>query len=67
MIAGMYLGEITRLVISDWISTGELFAGKTSTLLETAYSFDTANMSRIERYVSLYLRLAIPLIPQTLQ
>lgn len=50
MIAGMYLGEITRLVMCDWISTGELFAGKTSALLETANSFDTANMSRIERY-----------------
>jgi hexokinase len=49
MISGMYLGEITRLVLIDLISTGELFAGKSSLILETPYSFDTANMSRIER------------------
>jgi hexokinase len=50
MISGLYLGEITRLLMVDLISTGELFAGRTSTLLETPYSFETANMSRIERY-----------------
>jgi hexokinase len=55
MISGMYLGEITRLVMADLISTGELFAGRTSTLLETPYSFETANMSRIERYPLHYL------------
>jgi len=49
MISGMYLGEITRLVMIDLISTGELFAGKGSEELSKRYNFDTANMSRIER------------------
>jgi hexokinase len=30
MISGMYLGEITRLILMDLISTGELFAGEGS-------------------------------------
>ena len=51
MISGMYLGEITRLVLCDLISTGELFAGRSSTTMETQDSFETANMSRIERYI----------------
>ncbi|KAJ3190613.1 glucokinase [Irineochytrium annulatum] len=49
LISGMYLGEICRLVLLDLIKTGELFSGKTSTVLETKYAFETANMSRIER------------------
>ncbi|EGF82377.1 hypothetical protein BATDEDRAFT_15828 [Batrachochytrium dendrobatidis JAM81] len=49
MVSGMYLGEIMRLILVDLVSTGELFSGVSSSILETAYSFDTANMSRIER------------------
>ncbi|KAJ3036807.1 hexokinase A [Rhizophlyctis rosea] len=49
MISGMYLGEITRYIMLDLISTGELFRGQRSEELEKPYNFDTANMSRIER------------------
>ncbi|KAJ3053923.1 glucokinase [Rhizophlyctis rosea] len=49
MISGMYLGEITRYIMLDLISTGELFRGQRSVELEKPYNFDTANMSRIER------------------
>jgi hexokinase len=50
MISGMYLGEITRLIIDDLTKTGELFGANGSTKLETPNSFETAHMSRIERY-----------------
>ncbi|RKO87403.1 hypothetical protein BDK51DRAFT_16571 [Blyttiomyces helicus] len=49
MISGLYLGEITRYVLVDLISTGELFRGRGSAALAKPYNFDTANMSRIER------------------
>ena len=49
MIAGMYLGEIVRIILIDLISMGELFRGVGSDELEIPYSFDTAYMSRIER------------------
>lgn len=49
MISGMYLGELTRLICVDLIKKGELFGGRSSEKFETAHSFDTAYMSRIER------------------
>lgn len=49
MISGFYLGELTRYIMIDLISTGELFGGKTSAKLEIEHSFETALMSRIER------------------
>ncbi|KAJ3277742.1 hexokinase A [Borealophlyctis nickersoniae] len=49
MISGMYLGEITRYVLLDLIATGELLRGQEVPELKKQYSFDTANMSRIER------------------
>ncbi|KAI9208095.1 uncharacterized protein BJ171DRAFT_455335 [Polychytrium aggregatum] len=49
LISGMYLGEITRQVIVDLISTGELFRGQSSPAINKGYSFETAFMSRIER------------------
>jgi hexokinase len=49
MISGMYLGEITRLVIVDLIKSGELFGGKGSPVLDKKNAFDTAHMSRVER------------------
>ena len=55
MISGLYLGEIVRLVIVDLISTGELFSGCSSKVLETKNSIDTSHMSRIERDHSLEL------------
>ena len=55
MISGFYLGEIVRLVILDIISTGELFEGCTSNVLQIQNSIDTAHLSRIERDHSLEL------------
>jgi hexokinase len=49
MIAGMYLGEIVRIILSDLIYTGELFRGAGSDELNIPYGFDTSYMSRIER------------------
>lgn len=51
----MYLGEIVRYILVDLISTGEIFMGASSDLLNEPYSFDTAHMSRIERDHSLEL------------
>ncbi|KAJ3216777.1 hexokinase A [Dinochytrium kinnereticum] len=49
LISGLYLGEIVRYVMIDLVKTGELFQGVSSPELNTAYKFDTAFMSRIER------------------
>lgn len=64
MISGMYLGEITRLILVDLISTGELFHGSGSEELKRPYNFETANMSRIERYSLLVFdRIVFQLVP----
>lgn len=55
MVSGMYLGELSRYIILDLISSGDLFKGEKSELLETPYAFLTAYMSRIERDHSLDL------------
>ncbi|KAI9100401.1 hypothetical protein DFS34DRAFT_614486 [Phlyctochytrium arcticum] len=55
MISGMYLGEITRQILLDLISTGEIFGGRHCSALEAPYSFETAYMSRIERDHSMEL------------
>jgi hexokinase len=55
MISGMYLGEITRYIILDLVSSGDLFKGNKSDLLDEQHSFLTAHMSRIERDHSLEL------------
>ncbi|KAI8999540.1 hexokinase-domain-containing protein [Gaertneriomyces semiglobifer] len=55
MISGFYLGDITRHVMLELISTGELFGGKHCPKLEEPHSFDTALMSRIERDHSIQL------------
>jgi hexokinase len=49
MISGMYLGEITRLVLVDLTKTGVLFNGNGGSQLFRKDAFDTAHMSRIER------------------
>ena len=49
MISGMYLGDITRLVIVDLIKSGELFSGSGSKIFEKYGAFETAHMSRVER------------------
>ena len=49
LISGRYLGEILRLVICDLIDEGVLFLGQNTYKIETAYSFDTAFLSLMER------------------
>lgn len=48
MIAGLYLGEVFRLIICDLIDTGDLFLGQNTYKLEKAYAFDTAFLSLME-------------------
>lgn len=48
MIAGLYLGEVFRLVLTELIDSGDLFLGQNTYKLETAYSFDTAFLSLME-------------------
>lgn len=48
MIAGLYLGEIFRLVLMEMIDAGDLFLGQDTYKLEKAYAFDTAFLSLME-------------------
>lgn len=48
MIAGLYLGELFRLVICDLIDEGVLFLGQNTYKLEKENVFDTAFLSLIE-------------------
>ncbi|KAF9114944.1 glucokinase [Mortierella sp. AM989] len=48
MIAGMYLGEITRSVLINLIDRRLLFGGKISSDLNQMWTFETAYMSSIE-------------------
>lgn len=50
MISGLYMGELTRVIMMDLVASGNLFKGIGSTQLGTRHLFDTAYMSRIERY-----------------
>lgn len=52
MIAGLYLGEVFRLVICELIDEGDLFLGQITYKIEKPYAFDTAFLSLIEAYVS---------------
>lgn len=51
MIAGLYLGEIFRLVLCELIDEGLLFLGQNTYKVEKPYAFDTAFLSLIERCV----------------
>ena len=51
MIAGLYLGEVFRLIVCDLIDSGDLFLGQNTYKLEKAYAFDTAFLSLMERQV----------------
>lgn len=51
MIAGLYLGELFRLVVCELIDSGDLFLGQNTYKLEKAYAFDTAFLSLMEAYV----------------
>ena len=48
MIAGLYLGEVFRLVMMDMIEEGILFLGQNTYKLEKPFCFDTAFVSLIE-------------------
>ncbi|BGO99582.1 Hexokinase-2 [Rhodotorula toruloides] len=48
MIAGLYLGEIFRLVMCELIDEGILFLGQETYKVEKPYVFDTAFLSLIE-------------------
>ncbi|WVN87250.1 uncharacterized protein L203_102427 [Cryptococcus depauperatus CBS 7841] len=48
MIAGLYLGEIFRLVLCELIDGGDLFLGQNTDKLEKTYAFDTAFLSLME-------------------
>lgn len=48
MVSGMYLGEITRLVIKDLIKRKMLFEGKSFPVFDKAKNFKSEYMSKIE-------------------
>ena len=48
MIAGLYLGEVFRLVLCELIDDGELFLGQITYKIEIPFAFDTAFLSLIE-------------------
>lgn len=48
MIAGLYLGEVFRLVLCDMIEEGVLFHGQNTYKLDKPFCFDTALVSLIE-------------------
>lgn len=49
MVAGLYLGEIVRLILVDFLDRRLLFDAHYSTELNKAYNFESAYMSAIER------------------
>ncbi|KAG0152504.1 hypothetical protein CROQUDRAFT_649931 [Cronartium quercuum f. sp. fusiforme G11] len=48
MIAGLYLGEIFRLIVVEMIEEGILFLGQNTYKIEKTFCFDTAFLSLIE-------------------
>ncbi|WFD44749.1 hexokinase [Malassezia psittaci] len=48
LTAGLYLGEIFRLVLCDLVDEGVLFLGQQTYKIEKPFSFDTAFLSLIE-------------------
>lgn len=55
MISGRYLGEILRLIICELIDEGVVFLGQNTYKIEIPYSFDTAFLSLMERFVFHFL------------
>jgi hexokinase len=51
MIGGMYLGEVVRITVVDLMASGLIFPNveNVGNVLGSAYKFETAYMSRIER------------------
>jgi len=50
MVSGLYMGELVRLAIVDYVENCNLFNGKLPEGLEVPYSFTSILMSDIERY-----------------
>ena len=48
MIAGLYLGEVFRLIMMEMVDEGVLFLGQNTYKLEKPFCFDTAFVSLIE-------------------
>ncbi|WFD29856.1 hexokinase [Malassezia sp. CBS 17886] len=48
MIAGLYLGELFRLIMCDLVDEGVLFLGQQTYKIEKPFCFDTAFLSLIE-------------------
>ncbi|RUS27924.1 hypothetical protein BC938DRAFT_482559 [Jimgerdemannia flammicorona] len=51
MMSGMYLGELFRLIASEFIKRGHLFGGQVPKGWDVAYSFETASMGNLERSI----------------
>ncbi|KAG0056065.1 glucokinase [Gryganskiella cystojenkinii] len=66
MIAGMYLGEITRNVLLNLIDRRLLFQGQTSPDLNQMWTFETAYMSAIEADTSPRLHATRKILESTL-
>lgn len=66
MISGMYMGELTRLVLEKVVNAGLLFGGKCPSDLKKRGKFFTKYVSEIEKWVSRsrigYLFLAIEIL-----
>lgn len=48
MIAGLYLGELFRLCLSEMIDEGKIFVGQNTYKLDSPFVFDTAFLSLME-------------------
>uniref|UniRef100_A0A1A9WH76 Phosphotransferase n=1 Tax=Glossina brevipalpis TaxID=37001 RepID=A0A1A9WH76_9MUSC len=48
MVAGMYMGEIVRLIMIECINAGAMFKGNMSEQIQKQMSFETTHMSQIE-------------------
>ncbi|KAJ9101722.1 hypothetical protein QFC21_003061 [Naganishia friedmannii] len=48
MIAGLYLGEVFRLVLIEMIDAGDLFSGQNTSKLAKEYALDTSFLSLME-------------------
>jgi len=49
MVSGLYLGELVRLAIVDYVENFNLFGGKLPKGMEIPYNFSVVQMSSIER------------------
>ncbi|KAI9280685.1 hexokinase-domain-containing protein [Sporodiniella umbellata] len=49
MVAGLYLGEIVRLVLVDFLDRRLIFDGQYSTEMNKAYNFESSYVSAIDR------------------